>query len=350
MPAHRRFPAEWEAQDAVLLTWPHAGAPWGESLAAAERAIEAMALAIADRQPVLLTVADAPDAVRARLLAGGAAPERLHTTGVASDDIWIRDYGPLTTMEHSGSVCVDFRFNGWGGKFPAQRDDAVTAQLHARGGLGNRRLESHDTILEGGAVDTDGAGTLLTTSRCLLHPGRNPGADRAFYERLFARTLGCDRTLWLDDGWLEGDDTDGHVDMLARFVDTETIAHAASDDPADPHFQPLQALAESLGRLRTREGHPYRLVPLAIPEPVTARDGRRLPATYVNFLVVNGSVLVPRYGAPQDREAETRIGALFPGRRVVGIDARALIEQGGALHCAAMQIPAQARTGRSRVQ
>ena len=340
-----RLPAEWEPQAALMLTWPRPNGDWGETFDAAEQATTHLAATVSRYQPLIVTVPD--DAVARtlpdRIAAAGGNSRQLHCYVAPANDIWARDHGPVTVMSSDGGrQLVDFTFNGWGGKHAASADNALTETLHRLGAFGRVERRVVDAVLEGGAVETEGHGTLLTTSECLLHPGRNPGRDRAWYEALFQQELGIQRVLWLDHGWLAGDDTDGHVDMLARFADPHTIAHVACDDPSDPHYTPLEHLRQELQALTRADGRAYRLVALPWPEPVISGDGRRLPATYANFLIINGAVLVPAYGVPQDEAARLCLADLFPDRHVLSLDARVLIGQGGALHCAAMQVPEQA--------
>lgn len=329
-----------------MLTWPRPNGDWGANLHAAESAAEDLAVAIGRFQPLVIAVPDDEKAswISQRLDERGVARKHVQLYATPADDIWARDHGPIPVVTNAGPLYLDFRFNGWGGKHPATEDDRLTARLHAVGAFPCTRLQRLEWVLEGGAIDCDGAGTILTTRRCLLHPGRNPGMDTGDYEQLFREHLGASRTLWLENGWLEGDDTDGHVDMLARFTDATTITYTACDRADDPHFAPLQAMAAELAAFRTAEGKPYRLVPLPWPEPVLDTDGSRLPASYANFLIINGAVLVPTYGVPQDAPARATLAGLFPGRAVVGVDARTLITQGGALHCATMQLPAATGT------
>ncbi|SEO52935.1 agmatine deiminase [Aquisalimonas asiatica] len=325
-----------------MLTWPRAGGDWGERLPAAESTAEEIAVAVGRHQPLCIAVPDAATAshLRSRLQTRGVGGGHLHLYVAPANDIWARDHGPITVLAGDTPRCLDFRFNGWGGKYPAAEDDRLTARLHAAGAFPGTTRQAVERVLEGGAIDSDGAGTILTTRRCLLHPERNPDMDVSDYEQLFREQLGASRTLWLEHGWLDGDDTDGHVDMLARFTDTGTITYTACDRPDDPHFQHLQAMAAELTAFRTPDGAPYRLVPLPWPEPVHDTDGARLPASYANFLIINGAVLVPTYGVPQDTAARQTLAGLFPEREIIGIDARTLISQGGALHCATMQLPA----------
>jgi agmatine/peptidylarginine deiminase len=338
--AARRFPAEWEPQAGVMLTWPHAGTDWAEALAAVEPVFAAIGREVARRE-FLLNVCQSPAhaaEVRARLRGAGAPAERLGFAIAGADDTWARDHGPLTVLTGSGPRLLDFRFNGWGGKFAADRDDAITATLVGAGSFAATPLERQALVLEGGALETDGRGTLLATRHAVLTETRNPGLGRDAIETALRAALGIERFLWLAHGSLSGDDTDGHIDTLARFCDPGTIAYATAD-PDDTDHPGLAAMAGELAALRQADGRPYRLVPLPPPGRHVA-DGRRLPATYANFLVINGAVLLPVYGVPNDGAAAARLEACFPGREIVPIDCRAVIRQNGSLHCLTMQFPA----------
>lgn len=341
---HWRFPAEWEPQDAVLLAWPHAGTDWAERLDAVEDTFVALVGAIARFQPVLLCTAG--EAVRARAqsrLADAAVPlEAVRFIDIDYDDTWLRDSGPITLRDADGAPhFLDFRFTGWGGKFGASRDDALIAGLAARGVLAADAVERVDFALEGGAIETDGRGTLLSTWRCLSE--RHPQLTRVQVTEVLRTELRQQRVLWLEHGYLEGDDTDAHVDTLARLVPDDGIVFQACDDPADAHHAELAAMAAELAELRTADGRPYRLFPLPWPQPV--RDaGRRLAASYANFLIINGAVLMPAYGDPADVTAAAVLAQAFPDRQIVPVPCRALIWQNGSLHCLTMQIPQGALT------
>jgi agmatine deiminase len=342
----RVLPAEWAPQAGVLLTWPHAASDWGPTLARVEPVFVEIARQIALREPVVIACHDRALAEHVRRLLRRAGVEdaraRLHV--VPCDDTWARDHGPLTVLEGGAPRVLDFVFNGWGGKFAAAQDDVIPQRLHALGAFGEAPLEVVPLVLEGGSVESDGEGTILTTERCQLSAGRT-GLDVAQIEAELRRHLGAERVLWLRRGWLEGDDTDGHIDTLARFCDARTIAYQSCDDRADAHYEELQAMAAELGELRTAAGEPYRLIALPWPRPRFGAGGGRLPATYANFLVIDGAVLVPTYDDPADAEALARLAAAFPGREVVGIDCLPVIEQGGSLHCLTMQLPRPLRLG-----
>ncbi len=337
-----RLPAEWERQSAVQLTWPRAEGDFGARLDAVEPVFAAIAAAVSRRQHVLIACADTPHQTRIAewLRCAGAVPARVRYAHAQADDVWARDHGPITVLHDGRPVLLDFRFNGWGGKYPAPHDDALTACLHAQGAYHATPRRAIDFVLEGGAIDSDGGGTLLTTAQCLLAPTRNPGYGRDEIERHLSNDLGITRVLWLEHGALAGDDTDGHIDTLARFCNADTIAYQSCDDPRDDHHAPLQAMAAELAALRTADGRPYHLIPLPWPAAQTDEQKQRLPASYANFLIINEAVLVPVYGDPADAVAVQRLGAVFPGRSVIEIPCTALIQQFGSLHCVTMQLPA----------
>ncbi len=331
----RRLIAEWEPQDAVLLVWPHPATDWAPDLERAEGAFLELAAAVTRFEDVLLVCRDPEHRahVENRCLRRGIAPGRLRWAVAPYDDTWARDIGPLSVRTGRGVELVDFRFDGWGGKYPAAQDDRLTTILAAQGAFDGLPVRRVPLVLEGGAIDTDGRGTLLASEHCLLDPFRNPDITRTAVTHLLQAHLGAERIHWIRAGRLEGDDTDGHVDNLVRFAGPGTLVHAACEDPGDPHFAPLQALRRELAGLRAPDGQPYRLVPLPIPLPGLHDGARRLPASYVNFLIVNGAVLVPRFGRPQDEAAGRALAALFPEREIVPIDARAFIAHNGGIHC-----------------
>lgn len=349
-PARRHLPPEWAPQTAVLLTWPHGDSPaWHDRLASAESVFESLAVQLARSVDLLITVPDRrrAEAVATRLTRQGLSKNRLRLALAPSDDVWVRDYGPVTVARSDGPAWIDFRFNGWGGKFPAAEDDALVRRLVDAGVCPDAAHEPADLVAEGGALETDGGGTLLTTASCLPSPSRNPGLSREGIAAELERRLGVERVLWLERGGLAGDDTDGHIDMLARFADPGTIVHQGCADPSDAHYDELGAMADELAGLRRPDGRPYRLIALPLPEPVVDGEGRRLPATYANFLITNGAVLVPVYRCPADAEAVKALERAFPERRVRTVDCRPLIEQAGSVHCVTMQLP---RIGRRRAE
>lgn len=337
---HTYFPPEWAAQSAIQLTWPRATGDFAHWFAAVRDNFVRLAVAISRHEEVLIGTEEDVLSLRADLLAAGAVGRRLRIVPVRSNDVWARDHGPLTVLRDGRPVHLDFQFNGWGGKFAAELDNTLTRQLKDLGAL-TAPVERIDFVLEGGGIEVDGAGSLLTTTRCLLAPTRNPHLSKAQIEDVLKAQLGVERVLWLQHGDLLGDDTDGHVDTIARFCNASTIAYQACEDRSDAHYQDLKDLEAELQALRQLDGAPYTLVPLPLPPAIEDEDGKRLPAGYPNFLILNGAVLVPTYGdAAADAEALRRLRPPFPGREVIGLDCRALINQYGSLHCATMQLPA----------
>lgn len=335
-----RLPPEWAPQTAIQLTWPRPDGDFADWFEAVEDNFVRLAVAISRFQMLIIGTNTGPQALVERLIAAGAQAQRLRAYRVRSNDVWARDHGPITVFRDGALVHLDFQFNGWGGKFEAGLDNTLTGQLAELGAL-TAPVETVDMVLEGGGIEVDSLGTLLTTRRCLLAPTRNPNLSQAQIEDLLKANLGVNRVLWLSHGDLIGDDTDGHIDTIARFCDDRTIAYQACDDRSDAHYEDLKALEAELRALRTPDGEPYVLVPLPLPPAIHDEDGRRLPAGYPNFLILNGAVLMPTYGdAATDAEALRRLKPLFPGREVIGLDCRALINQYGSLHCVTMQIPA----------
>jgi agmatine deiminase len=333
-----RLPAEWEVQDGVLLSWPHEGTDWAYMLDDVRPVFADIIRQIARFERVLLTAPDAADAGR-YLTSSGVDLARVTICEMPNNDTWARDFGPVTVMYDGRPVLLDFGFNGWGLKFPANHDNLISKRLKEQGVI-SPNLNTIGLIMEGGSLESDGLGTILTTSACLLSPNRNPQLDKSEIEQAMASLLGTKRVLWLNHGFLAGDDTDSHVDTLARICPNNVIVHVACEDPRDEHFFELKLMAEELASFRAPDGSPYRLIPLPLPKARFDEAAHRLPATYANFLVINGAVLVPTYrDVEKDDLALERIGQAFPGREIVGIDCLALIEQHGSLHCVTMQLP-----------
>jgi agmatine deiminase len=336
--AARRLPAEWELQDAVLVCWPHHDSLWQPVLNRTEIAFTALVREISRDETVLLVARGDTD-VRRKLERDGVRLENVRIVELESNDIWVRDYGPLTVVEEGRPVLLNFEFNGWGEKFNAALDNQVTQRLHAAGAFGRMERRALPYVLEGGSIESDGQGTLLTTARCLTSPKRNAGFDRLRVEAVLRDYFGARRVLWLEHGGLQGDDTDGHVDMLARFVAPDTIVYTACGDPADEHYADLAATADELRAFRQCGGAPYRLIGLPWPKARYDEKGKRLPVTYANFLITNHAVLVPAYGDPADSAARDILARCFPDRRAISMDCSVMILQHGAVHCATMQIP-----------
>ena len=336
------LPAEWAAQSGIQITWPHTATDWAPLLLQIEAIFVALARVVVSYENLIIACHD--EKVRAHvkqlLATAGVAATRLRLCIAPSNDTWARDHAPITVMDNGQPLLLDFQFNGWGRKYAYNLDNALSLHLHAQGAFGTTPLKSVDLVLEGGSIESDGYGTILTTSRCLLSPQRNPRYDCVGLEGVFAKQFGSNRVLWLDTGKLIGDDTDGHIDTLARFCDPHTIVYAACDDPDDEHYTELQSMASELAAFHDYQGKPYKLVPLPLPTAKYDDTGQRLPATYTNFLIINGAVLVPTYHDLADPLALERLSACFPEREIIAIDALPLIQQSGSLHCLAMQFPA----------
>ena len=265
--------------------------------------------------------------------------QRVTIVELPTNDTWVRDYGPITVFHDGAMKLADFTYNAWGMKFAADCDNLVTSRLNGHGIFHMPVLNCRDIVLEGGSIETDGNGTVMTTTCCLTAPNRNDALTRERLEAELLQRLGCVKMVWVDHGELTGDDTDGHIDTLARFAPGGVILYTGCDDPADEQFESLMKMEEDLKRLTDADGNHYHLIKLPLPDAIFDEISR-LPATYANFLVMNHQVLVPVYGQPiNDVKACELIGQAFPGRRVVAIDCRALICQHGSLHCATMQLP-----------
>jgi agmatine/peptidylarginine deiminase len=339
--ASPRLPAEWEPQSGVMLTWPHELSDWAPVLDEVEPVFFQIAEHIARREVLLVVCADAGQSgrIRARLLSTGIPAAHLKFAIAPSNDTWARDHGPLTVMHDGCPRLLDFRFNGWGNKYPAKEDDALSGRLADAGVWGRTAFQSVDLVLEGGSLDSDGMGTLLTTRSCLLHPERNPHLDSGSVEQALAQTLGAQRILWLDHGCLEGDDTDGHIDMLARFTASGALVYQSCNEAGYRCFQSLQQMEQSLQTLCDTSGQPYPLKALPWPAPKYDQDNNRLPASYANFLVINGAVLMPAYRDDADADAQRVLQTCFPDHEIIPIDCLPLIQQHGSLHCLTMQFP-----------
>lgn len=322
----RRMLAEWEPQSCVQLTWPHAGTDWAPMLADITAVYEEMAHAISKREALMI--------VAPKSLTPDLSPLTPHLLPFTSNDTWARDHGFITVEESDGTkVLLDFQFNGWGQKFAAELDNQINRHLYEQG-LVEGRYESHlDFVLEGGSIESDGRGTVFTTRCCLMAPHRNQPLTQQQIDDRLKQYLGAERVVWLEHGSLIGDDTDGHIDTLVRICPDDTILYTGGDEG----HPDLDAMERELQTLRTLDGRPYRLLKLPLPRPIYD-DGDRLPATYANYLVVNGAVLVPTYNQPDlDAEAMRVVGQAYPDREIVGIDCRPVIRQHGSLHCCTMQ-------------
>lgn len=398
------FPAEWHPQSGVQLTWPHAATDWAPILSEVDDCFVRIAFEILNHDERLLIVTPEPDRISALL--AERLPARLLPAvryfECPTNDTWARDHAFLTLVSPEGPLLLDFQFNGWGNKFPSDLDNQICRHLafpsisapsssassssavpsspssspssvasssvapsssspssprlgaariradHPSSPLRGRYVPHLDFVFEGGSIESDGRGTLLTTSQCLLSPQRNPGLTRQEIEQRLLQYFRARRVLWLDHGYLAGDDTDSHIDTLARLAPSDTILYVQCTDPSDEHYEALQAME---AQLRTfcvlgaagseGEAEHYRLLPLPMPSPIyDPDDGHRLPATYANFLILNSAVLLPTYGQPANDElARRQLQRAFPRHDIVPVDCRILIRQHGSLHCSTMQYP-----------
>lgn len=332
-----RLPAEWEPQDAILLAWPHEQTDWLPILKQVTQVYIELIYQISRFETVII-IAPEINVVRAALKKEAVNSSNIILRQIDTNDTWIRDFGPITVYTDSQPQILDFNFNGWGLKFPADKDNQATRKLHNTGIFQNVLRHSLDLILEGGSLESDGAGTVLTTSTCLLNANRNPQLDRTGLESKLSNLLGFNHYLWLDHGWLAGDDTDSHIDTLARLCPNNTILYVHCADTTDEHYPELKRMETQLKQFKTKNGLPFRLLPLPMPQ-ACYDENDRLPASYANFLIINSVVLVPTYDDPADTLAMEVIKKAFPEREIIGIDCRPLIRQYGSLHCITMQLP-----------
>lgn len=331
-----RWPAEWEPHAATWLAWPHNSETWPGRLVEAQLEFADFVRELSLREPVRILVGDAAmrETARHGIRAAGADGERVSFPMIETDDAWLRDTGPVFVLRGGNRTLIDFQFDSWGGKYPPWERDAAVGRAVERE-IGLPRAEA-DFVLEGGSVDGNGAGTLLTTESCLLNPNRGAGRTREAMEDLLAHWLGARRVLWLDAG-IAGDDTDGHVDDVARFVAPGTVV-AATCDTGDENRAPLAENVRRLRGMRDADGERLTVVELPMPPPIFV-GGLRCPASYLNFVFADGALLVPTFGVPQDAEALAILRDLVPARDVVGVPSRTLVVGLGALHCLSQQEP-----------
>lgn len=338
----RFFPAEWHEQQCIQLTWPHAGTDWNYCLEEITETFLQLAEVITHYERLIVVAPDVElprKQLRQRL--NDKAFSQIIFCECPTDDTWARDHGALTLLGRSGNpadtLLMDFNFNGWGEKFPAAHDNAINRHLSEAGILTATMADNNDFVLEGGSVESDGEGTVFTTSTCLLAPHRNQPLDKDDIEAQLKTRLCAKRVVWLDHGQLKGDDTDGHIDTIVRCAPRNTLIYVSCDDANDEQYADFEALKHQLQELLNNEGQPYRLIAVPMPDAVF-EDGYRLPATYANFVILNGAVIVPSYGQPEkDAQALEAIRKAFPERESISIDARTVIRQHGSLHCLTMQ-------------
>jgi agmatine deiminase len=335
----RRLPAEWEPQDALMLAWPHLANGWKNDIAEIDAVFVELIRAAARFQPVLLVCKD--EALRAHatvlLQQGSVNMQNCLIKTVPTDDVWMRDAGPIGITENGKLKLLDFRFNAWGGKYKSSNDDQINRRL-AEQDVFACELQSVPMILEGGSIESDGKGSLLTTQSCLLTDTRNACYDQARIEQLLKQFLGVETVQWLKHGHIEGDDTDGHVDTLARFCPDDVIAYASCNDPDDVNHAELAAMEKELQAMQQADGSAYTLVAFPIPASKYDSRGKRLACTYVNFMIINGAILCPLYDDPMDEVAMSKLQSIFPEHEIIGINALPVVEQSGSFHCLCMQL------------
>lgn len=335
-----RLPAEWERQSAIQLTWPHSGTDWKDYLDSINATYVEMARAITDNE---LLIVVAPDTDKVKSMLDEALTDiqmkniRFHRCD--TNDTWARDHGFITLTDGNTCKLLDFRFNGWGEKFASGKDNAINRSLYAAGICRGEYADLNGFVLEGGSIESDGKGTIFTTTGCLTAPHRNQPMTKEEIEDKLKRCLNAERILWIDHGHLEGDDTDGHIDTLVRTAPDDTLVYVGCDDTEDSHYADLRLMEEQLRTFTTAEGKPYRLLRLPMPDAIYDGDDR-LPATYANFVIMNNAVIYPTYSQPEN-DGRTRkvLATAFPCHRLIGIDSLTVVRQHGSLHCCTMQYP-----------
>lgn len=329
----RRLPAEWEAQSAVQLTWPHSKTDWNYILPKIEKVFIQLVEIIIQYELVVII---SPEIDYVQGLLSHIDASRIIWINAELDDTWARDHGGITILENDKPVILDFEFNGWGNKYSYTNDNLISQRIERSNVfLGNVKLRKIQFILEGGSIDTDGEGSVITTETCLLNRNRNQVTKREV-ENLFRQELGISRVLWLKHGKLSGDDTDSHIDTLARFVNRDTIVYSKTEDVSHPDYNELFLMEEELITFRKKDGKKYNLIPLHLPPLQLSSQGDILPANYVNFLIINGAVLIPIYNVEQDFAIEKCFKSLFSTREIIKVDCSEVIKQNGSLHCLTM--------------
>jgi agmatine deiminase len=331
-----RLPAEWEEQRFIQFTFPHRNSDWAYMYDSIVSCFVEIIKAAAEFEPVVVACYSVKEV--SAFFDSTLFP--VYFAEIESNDTWARDHGAISVLQNGRALLYDFGFNGWGNKFESSLDNQITRSLHNQF-LYSNELKSYEFVLEGGSIESDGLGTLLTTSECLLSPQRNPHLNKDQITQFLKAVFGLKKVLWLDHGFLKGDDTDSHIDTLARLCSRDTIAYIKCDLQSDEHYVALHAMEKQLQSFTNAKGEKYKLVALPFPDSCYDENGHRLPATYANFLIVNRGVLVPVYNVPQDEEALRIIGEIFPERKVKAVNCRPLIEQHGSLHCITMQYPSQ---------
>ncbi|MDR0836463.1 MAG: agmatine deiminase family protein [Tannerella sp.] len=333
------FPPEWYPQSAVQLTWPNEDTDWWLILDDVKSVYKELAYEIVRYEKLIIVCNDEAE-VRRQL--DSIDFDKVIFRTMDYNDTWARDHAGITVFVNGKPVIYDFVFNGWGMKFPANLDNQITRKLAAAKTFkkGVEVVNMQPFVLEGGSIESDGKGTLMTTVECLSSVNRNEYLNKEQLEYHLKDFFGVERILWLESGYLQGDDTDSHIDTLARFCDEHTIAYVKCTDEADEHYEELKAMEEELKTFQTLDGKPYKLIPLPMADEIFDEEEEiQLPATYANFLIINGAVIVPFYNSPKDKMAEDILQKVFPDRKIIGIDCNALLKQHGSLHCITMQYP-----------
>ncbi len=330
-----RMPAEWEPQSGIMLAWPHKDTDWNYMLTEVQECFKHIAEAIVEDETLILI---APDVAQVKMQLAHLDQSQIKYYEIPTNDTWARDFGAISVIENGCPKLIDFKFNAWGLKFAANFDNLINHSLAKMNTFSCNLKNRLNFVLEGGSIESDGAGCILTTENCLLSPNRNGEFTKDDIEQVLRSELGAEKVLWLSSGELEGDDTDSHIDTLARFAPCNTILYVSCDDKSDCHYQSLKRMETELMAMSNINGEKFNLKKLPLPDAIFDEDGLRLPATYANFLIMNHQVLVPIYNQPKnDDKALTVIGEAFPKHKIVGIDCNALIKQHGSLHCLTMQ-------------
>lgn len=332
-----RFPAEWENQSAVLIAWPHETGDFSNRLESVENAYRFIAETISRFQRLIVVCRD--DSHQKHIQAILGKNDTIDFVMAKVNDIWVRDTVFLTVEKNNKRQLLNFRFNGWGEKYPHQDDNALNHALLNSIPFQGTVYSDCDFILEGGSVESDGIDTILTTRQCLLNPNRNKGLTQHSIEQKLNVYFGTKRVFWIDQENLSGDDTDAHIDTLARFCSADTIAYTSCEDSEDIHYESLKNMELQLKNLRTQHNEPYRLISLPMPQPIFDENGQRLPANYANFLIINQAVMVPVYDDPMDDGILKKLADCFPDHQIIPTPCRPLVHQYGSLHCMTMQFP-----------
>jgi len=332
-----RMPAEWEPQDALLFIWPHPDNGWQDLHDVEAVFIDLVTTTGRHQHVVIVCQDDSHKKHVSRLVSTQLDSDQYLLVIAPTNDCWVRDTGPISIIENERVKLLNFQFNGWGNKYAHEKDNLMNTELSKQSTF-KCSMQSVQIILEGGSIETDGNGTLLTTRNCLLSKQRNPQYSEKKLGKLFGRLLGIDNVHWLNHGSIAGDDTDSHIDTLARFCPNNTIAYSMCSDHNDINYEPLRLMEVELRTLHTKEKTQYTLVALPLPKAIINSAGNRLPATYVNFQIINTAVLCPQYNDPNDRYAIKQLRNIFPDREIVGINSLPIIEQYGSLHCLCMSL------------